>query len=62
MLSLLMVQGSGPPDGPGGIGYKGSLAGYATACSEEPKGGVSCSCAVLVRAGNISSSHCARSA
>ena len=60
MLSLLMVQGSGPPDA-GGAGYKGSLAGYATARSEEPKGGASCSCAVLVRAGSVSFSHCASS-
>lgn len=61
MLSLLMVRGSDPPDRPGGFGYKGSLAGYAAACSEEPKGGTSCSSAVLVRAGSVSFCHCASS-
>lgn len=47
MLSLLMVQGSGPPGGQG-VGYKGRLAGNAAAGSEEPKEGTSCSCVVLV--------------
>ena len=58
-------------DGPGfrqalltgwGLGYKGSLAGYAAACSEEPKGGTSCSSVVPVRAASVSVSHCASSA
>lgn len=35
----------------GGVGYKGALAGNAAAGSEEPKGGMSCSCVVLVKAG-----------
>lgn len=60
MLSLLMVQGSGPPRGRGG--YKGRLAGNAAAGSEEPKGGTSCSCVVLVKAGQSSyPSHCVSS-
>lgn len=63
MLSLLMVQGSGPPGGRGGGGcYKGRLAGNAAAGSEEPKGGTSCSCVVLVKAGQSSYlSHCVSS-
>lgn len=55
MLSLLMVQGSGPPDGPGELVAKAVWLGMQTSCSEEPKGGVSCNCAVLVGAGPYTS-------
>lgn len=57
MLSLLPVQGSGPPDGLGGWLQRHSGCS-ATACSGEPKGGMSCRCVVLVRAGSASFSLC----